>query len=226
MKGKDLVKGLAMLVCLLMLSVPNVVAQGEQCKGDFDCDLDVDADDVTVFLQHFGRSQYNNPCPPYVYREPRTDYCTKIRKNRAGMINPYKTTDDDGLPNLWIESISHNIPSTVSVGELVNATIDFNLGDVEGCPVIYNDIYSDWDPDNRLAGISYTYCDPTSKSMPFSFTAPSVPGKYRIRWMHSSTYIPIHSFYCGYDGHWETPANPDYMASAGTWMEVPIEVIE
>jgi len=64
MKGKVLVKGLAMLVCLLMLSVSSVMAQGEPCQGNFDFDQDVDADDVTVFLQHFGRNQYNNPCPP------------------------------------------------------------------------------------------------------------------------------------------------------------------
>jgi len=63
MKGKALVKGLAMLVWLLMLPVSNVAALGEPCQGNFDFDQDVDADDITVFLQHFGRSQYNNPCP-------------------------------------------------------------------------------------------------------------------------------------------------------------------
>jgi hypothetical protein len=67
--------------------------------------------------------------------------------------------------------------------------------------------------------------DPTTKSMPFSFTAPSVPGRYRIRWLFSSTYIPAHSFYCGFDGNGQG-AYPDYMDSAASWMEVPIQVVE
>jgi PKD repeat protein len=34
------------------------------CKGDFNYDGNVDANDVTEFLLHFGRSQFFNPCPP------------------------------------------------------------------------------------------------------------------------------------------------------------------
>jgi len=33
------------------------------CEGDLDNDKDVDADDVTKFLEDFGRSPFNNPCP-------------------------------------------------------------------------------------------------------------------------------------------------------------------
>ena len=32
------------------------------CWGDFDCDEDVDADDIPLLLGDFGRSQYFNPC--------------------------------------------------------------------------------------------------------------------------------------------------------------------
>ena len=32
------------------------------CEGNFDGDLDVDADDVTEFLNHFGRGKYFRPC--------------------------------------------------------------------------------------------------------------------------------------------------------------------
>jgi len=32
------------------------------CEANFDCDRDVDANDVTPFLLDFGRSQYNRPC--------------------------------------------------------------------------------------------------------------------------------------------------------------------
>jgi len=34
------------------------------CKGNFDYDKDVDGTDAFVFKKHFGRSTFNNPCPP------------------------------------------------------------------------------------------------------------------------------------------------------------------
>ena len=60
MKGNILVKGLALVVCLLMLSVANVMAQ--PCEGNFDCDQDVDGTDASVFKEDFGRSQFSDPC--------------------------------------------------------------------------------------------------------------------------------------------------------------------
>ena len=47
MKGQNVVRGLAVLVCLLMLSASSVLAQ-DFCKGDFLYDGDVDADDVST----------------------------------------------------------------------------------------------------------------------------------------------------------------------------------
>jgi hypothetical protein len=65
MKGKVLLQGLVAVVCLLILSVPSGMAQGQtgDCYGNFDCDQDVDGGDVEKFLSSFGRSQYFNPCP-------------------------------------------------------------------------------------------------------------------------------------------------------------------
>ena len=63
MKGKLLLKGLVLLACLMMLSAPTVLAQ-IFCQGDFNYDGNVDAADVSVFLQNFGRSPFFNPCPP------------------------------------------------------------------------------------------------------------------------------------------------------------------
>ena len=57
-----LVGTLIVVVCLFMLSASNVMAQ-LPCTADFDCDQDVDANDVTEFLNQFGRNQYNDPCP-------------------------------------------------------------------------------------------------------------------------------------------------------------------
>jgi len=53
----------AILSVLFMLSAPTVLAQ-DFCKGDFNYSGSVGAEDVTEFLNHFGRSQFNNPCPP------------------------------------------------------------------------------------------------------------------------------------------------------------------
>jgi parallel beta-helix repeat protein len=33
-----------------------------ECESDFDCDQNVDSDDLVVFLDDFGRNQFNNPC--------------------------------------------------------------------------------------------------------------------------------------------------------------------
>ena len=40
----------------------NGIGDACDCEGNFDCDGDVDADDVTEFLNHFGREQYYRPC--------------------------------------------------------------------------------------------------------------------------------------------------------------------
>ncbi len=41
-------------------------ASAESCNGDFDCDVNVDANDVSIFLEDFGRSEFFNPCPACV----------------------------------------------------------------------------------------------------------------------------------------------------------------
>jgi hypothetical protein len=40
----------------------NGIGDACDCEGNFNCDQDVDANDVTAFLADFGRSIYNNPC--------------------------------------------------------------------------------------------------------------------------------------------------------------------
>jgi len=40
----------------------NGIGDACDCEANFDCDTDVDANDVTAFLTDFGRSIYNNPC--------------------------------------------------------------------------------------------------------------------------------------------------------------------
>ena len=66
MKRNYLSKGLALVFCLLMLSVANVMAQIDYCEGDFDADGDQDGTDAFTFKTDFGRSSFSNPCPPGV----------------------------------------------------------------------------------------------------------------------------------------------------------------
>ena len=40
----------------------NDIGDACDCEGDFNCDGNVDATDVTAFLNHFGRNQFNDPC--------------------------------------------------------------------------------------------------------------------------------------------------------------------
>ena len=40
----------------------NGIGDACDCEGDFNCDGNVDANDVSAFLEHFGRSQHNRPC--------------------------------------------------------------------------------------------------------------------------------------------------------------------
>lgn len=40
----------------------NGIGDACDCESDFNCDGNVDADDVTPFLDDFGRSQFNDPC--------------------------------------------------------------------------------------------------------------------------------------------------------------------
>jgi hypothetical protein len=40
----------------------NNIGDACDCEGNFDCDLDVDGEDVTAFLMDFGRGTYDRPC--------------------------------------------------------------------------------------------------------------------------------------------------------------------
>jgi hypothetical protein len=60
--NRIIVGTLIVITSLFMLSSSNILAQ-EPCTADFDCNGNVDADDVTTFLSQFGRSPFNNPCP-------------------------------------------------------------------------------------------------------------------------------------------------------------------
>jgi hypothetical protein len=55
-------KRLILMAMVFLMSSSMALAQNF-CQGDFTYDGDVDANDVTTFLEHFGRSIFSNPCP-------------------------------------------------------------------------------------------------------------------------------------------------------------------
>ena len=105
-------KILALVACLLMLTASNVMAQTTTtipffCKGDFNYNGSVAAEDITVFLNHFGRSQFNNPCPPDGPTPP----------PKTGQTTSYATGDDGdferGVP-LVTPRFTDNLDGTVT----------------------------------------------------------------------------------------------------------------
>jgi hypothetical protein len=79
-------KRLILIAMVVLFSASISVAQ-TFCKGDFTYDGDVDANDVTTFLEHFGRSIFSNPCPP--------DGPAPVQK--TGQTTSYYEGDDGGV---------------------------------------------------------------------------------------------------------------------------------
>jgi hypothetical protein len=70
---------------IFLMSFSITLAQ-DICESDFNCDGNVDASDVSTFLEDFGRSQFFNPCPPCV---------PPVILPKTGQTNCY---DTDGNP--------------------------------------------------------------------------------------------------------------------------------
>jgi len=96
---KILVGTFIVVAGLFMFSATNVMAQ-LPCTADFDCDQDVDATDVGEFLNQFGRSPFNNPCPD-CYDSPcpcSTQGCDPPAPvPKTGQTTSYITGDDGDL---------------------------------------------------------------------------------------------------------------------------------
>jgi len=88
---KQTLAGILIVVAgVFILSAPPVLAgpwDGVFCEGDFTYDGDVDADDVTEFLVHFGREPGFRPCPP--------DGPAPV--GWSGQMTSYATGDDGDL---------------------------------------------------------------------------------------------------------------------------------
>lgn len=119
---------------LFLLSASSVLAQGMPCIADLNCDHNVDANDVVMFLGQFGRNPFFEPCPdcydspcPCSSTVPKTGQTTSYATGDDGDLekgliwpNPRFTDNGDGtvtdnLTNLvWLKEancISLNYPS-------------------------------------------------------------------------------------------------------------------
>ena len=95
---RKMLTGFGLFCIVLVFSVPRVMAQ-ETCYGNFDCDQDVDAVDVTQFLSSFGRNDFNNPCPTCQDSPcPCTFPCDPPAPvEQTGQTTAYATGDDGDL---------------------------------------------------------------------------------------------------------------------------------
>jgi hypothetical protein len=96
-------KRLILIAMVVLLSTSIALAQNF-CKGDFNYDGAVAADDVATFLEHFGRSPFNDPCPPDGPSPvPQTGQTTSYaagddgdHQRGVGLVTPRFTDNDDG----------------------------------------------------------------------------------------------------------------------------------
>jgi hypothetical protein len=79
-------KRLILIAMVVLLSSSVAIAQELFCNGDFNYDGNCDANDVSTFLEDFGRSQYFNPCP----------FDGPAPIGRTGQTTSYYEGDDGG----------------------------------------------------------------------------------------------------------------------------------
>jgi len=99
-------KHLLSIAIIILLSSSFASAQ-DFCKGDFNYDKSVAADDVATFLEHFGRNPFTIPCPP--------DGPTPVPK--TGQTTSYATGDDGDLERgvpLVTPRFTDNLDGTVT----------------------------------------------------------------------------------------------------------------
>ena len=75
------------LIAMLVFLSPSIAPAQDFCKGDFNYNRSVAAEDVELFLEHFGRNEFNNPCPPDGPTPP----------PKTGQTTSYATGDDGDL---------------------------------------------------------------------------------------------------------------------------------
>jgi|GEM_PF-3918885 len=111
---------------------------------------------------------------------------------------PGACENTEGEPGPSVESYSTSLPSTVSPGEPMTFSVDWNrCDDCNPNAVIYSSFLGDWALDQPLQVSSsyFTTCEETATDG-VTFTAPDEPGLYRVRWIMCFAFDAIRNF-CG-----------------------------
>ena len=114
-----------------------------------------------------------------------------------------------------------NCPPTVRPGQRVRGRIAWET--VSGNPnaVVFATIVGNWEPDRPIAKMGRDHHGRPGKQfeLPFEFTAPKRPGRYRIRWIFPMAFKSIDLFYSKPDHGSSDPGN-------AWWSEVDFVVAE
>ena len=106
---------MVVVMFVFAVSASNVLAQPDQCEGDFDRDQDVDGTSAAIFKQDFGRSPFNNPCP-----EPPMDFYPVMTK--------YERMFCEFSADCWNEGYQVTPDFTQDVCCCWDPTITYNYG--------------------------------------------------------------------------------------------------
>jgi len=105
-----------------------------------------------------------------------------------------------------LEFFNITLPTSVEPGSTTTFAIDWNrCGNCNPNAVILSSIIGDWDPGSPLyvTGAYFTTCDQTLTEQ-VTFTAPTEPGTYRIRWIMCMAFDAIRNF-CGHHAPGPSP---------------------
>lgn len=115
----------------------------------------------------------------------------------------------EGVEGRMLKLKYWNIPPVVLPGQEVQGRIAWET--VSGNPnaVVFAAIIGDWNPTKILTEVYQGMLGQPGKQfeMAFKFTAPKMPGMYRIRWIFPMSFKPILNFYSKEDHGAEDPGN-------------------
>ena len=156
-----------------------------------------------------------------VENPPQTDYfLTEFAAGNCKYVEPNGGILD--LDNNGINLITFhywNIPKVVQPDQVVNTSLSYSWND--GCPscVVFKNVFAEWQPDSPLATFENGNLQGGANSAikEFSFTAPSIPGIYRIRHAMTWAFSGIQNFYGG-------PTVDPFYPGTGPFSEVLLKV--
>jgi len=153
------------IITAMLLVLPCVAFAQDFCKGDFDFNGAVDADDVSTFLESFGRSPFFNPCPidgpsPVPKTGQTTSYATGDdgdHERGVALVTPRFSDNGDGTVNdnqtglIWLKNANCFGQRT-----WYNALSDCNSLASGSCGLMDGSNAGDWRLPNKRELISIT----------------------------------------------------------------------